>query len=402
MASPVAATINESGITAPPYSAIYAYFVAQYQAIFGADAYLGNDSQDGQWIGIVAQALADCNSSSVAVYNSFSPVTGQGNGLSSNVKINGLTRLAGSFSTALVTIVGQANTPIQNGLAQDGNGNTWALPSLVTIPNSGTIDVIATCATLGAVAAAPGSISTIQTPIQGWQSVTNSSAASLGNPVETDAQLRLRQAASTAAPAHTVFDGIIADIAAVTGVIRVAGYENNTAGTDGNGVPAGDLAFVVDGGNVNAIAAAIAAKISPGVPTYQTGSGGQSVAVTDSKGYTKTINFMTHASGTTATINVNLTIHGLNGWSTATEAIITAALSAYLANLSIQAANGAAQILSYTGLIVAAYLPGTPYAGTFLIKAMTFNLNNGGNVTTDISVPFSNFPEIGNVVFTIV
>lgn len=396
MPSPTAATVSSTGISAPTYAQVLNYLVSQLQAIFGADAYLGNDSQDGQLLAIFAQALSDANSAAIAVYNAFSPQTAVGAGLSSNVKINGLQRIPGSFSTAALTIVGTANITITNGVAQDTNGNQWALPASVTIPLSGTITVTATCSVLGAVAAAPGTITIIQTPVFGWQSVTNSAAAAPGNAVETDAALRVRQAASVALPAVTVFQGIVAQIRQVLGVTRVAAYENNTTSTNGLGIPAGNLAFVVENGAALSIAQAIALVIPPGTPTYATGPGAVSQTVTDASGYSKVINFMTP---TESRIDIALTIHGLTGWSTATEAVIQQALISYIASLPI------GQNVSYTGIFPVAYLPGTAQAGTFNITAMTLEKNEtGGTQTTDIVLAFNEAPftDAAHITFTIV
>src|ERR1700674_260040 len=98
--SGLAPVVSATGITAGTFSQWLAYFVGQYQAIYGADSYLGNDSQDGQFIGVIAQSLADTCAGAVAVYNSMSPQTAQGVGLSSRVKMNGLKRLLPSNSTA--------------------------------------------------------------------------------------------------------------------------------------------------------------------------------------------------------------------------------------------------------------------------------------------------------------
>ena len=73
-----APTIDATGITAPSYADVLAFIQAKYQAIYGADIYLGNDSQDGQFLGVIAQAISDANSVAVAVYNAFSPATAQG------------------------------------------------------------------------------------------------------------------------------------------------------------------------------------------------------------------------------------------------------------------------------------------------------------------------------------
>ena len=77
-----------------------------------------------QFLGIVAAAINDSNAAAVAVYNSFSPATAQGNGLSSVVKINGITRLVASNSTVDLTVVGIAGTTITNGQASDSSGSS--------------------------------------------------------------------------------------------------------------------------------------------------------------------------------------------------------------------------------------------------------------------------------------
>jgi len=244
MASPVAPTVDANGISAPQFSDVLAYLQDQYRAIYGADVYLGNDSQDGQFLGVIAAAINDVNAAAVAVYNSFSPMTAQGNGLSSNVKLNGISRLVPTNSTVDVTIVGVAGTEIANGIVSDTNRNKWNLPALVSIPLGGTVTVTATCQSLGAVAAQPGTVTKIETPTFGWQTVTNTAAAALGQPVETDAELRARQSKSVATPSQTVFEGIVGSVANIAGVNRIAGYENDTDATDSNGVPAHTIAIV--------------------------------------------------------------------------------------------------------------------------------------------------------------
>jgi Baseplate J-like protein len=377
MTSPTAATISATGIAAPNFAQILAYLKAGYQGIFGADAYLGNDSQDGQLLALIAQGFADHNAADIASYNSFSPATGQGNGLSSNVKINGLKRLTPSFSTSQVTLTGQANLPIANGFVQDANGNSWALPALVTIGAGGTVTVTATCIVAGAIAAGSNTL-TIQTPVLGWQSVTNTSAV-LGNPVEADAALRVRQSGSTTLPSQTIFSGIVAAIQQIVGVTRAQGYENATAVTDANGIPPGNLAFVVEGGTALTIATAIAGHIAPGVPTYLTGSG-STQTITDAAGYSKVIKFMTP---TESTIIAQVTVHPLTGWAASTIPIITAAISAYLSALPI------GQPVNMAAITIAAALLNTPYQGTYLVKSVQANKNAGGFQSTDIAMAFN-------------
>ena len=117
--------IDSTGYHFADYPSFLAYLTAQYQNIYGADVYLGSDSQDGQWLGIVAQALYDSAAYGASIYNSFSPSTAQGVGLSRNVKINGLRRQSATNSTVELTIGGTAFTTITNGSAIDSLQQIW-------------------------------------------------------------------------------------------------------------------------------------------------------------------------------------------------------------------------------------------------------------------------------------
>ncbi len=326
-----AITIDASGITIPAYSDWYAWLVSVYQSIFGPDVYLGNDSQDGQLIGILAQVFTDLGNAVGAAYNAYSPATAQGNGLASQVKLNGLKKLVAGNSTATLTLVGQAGTVITNGIVADASGNQWALPTSVTIGTSGTVSVTATCTTAGAITAQAGQISQIQTPTQGWQSATNAGAAVPGKPVETDAQLRVRQSNSTAAPAQAIIDAIAAAVGNVPGVTQYQIYENATATVDANGVPAAAIAPIVLGGSVSAVAAAIQLRKPPGGITYGT----TSVQVLDPVGLPVTINFFQLAQ---TPIYAALTIQPLTGYAASTGGLIQAAIAAAISATGIGAA----------------------------------------------------------------
>ena len=130
-------TIALAGMTVPSYSDIYQSLVASFKAIYGSDIYVAADSQDGQWLGVLAKAINDSNLAALAVFQSFSPTYSQGTQLSSLVKINGLDRLDSSRSTVDLTIGGDIGTVILNGVVKDVNGNKWDLPATVTIPGSG-------------------------------------------------------------------------------------------------------------------------------------------------------------------------------------------------------------------------------------------------------------------------
>lgn len=314
--------ITVAGATIPTYAEVLASLQNSFYAIYGADSYIAPDSKDGQLLAVFAEAITDCNQGALASYNSFSPSTAQGAGLSSVVKINGISRKAASFSSVDVLLVGQVGATINSGIVQDANGNKWLLPFSVTIPPAGQITVTATAQTLGAITAVADSVTKIVTPTFGWQSVTNPAAATPGAPVEKDATLRLRQTDSVANPALTVLESTTGQLKGLDGVIAVQPYENDTRVTDANGLPGNTISMVVEGGDAQEIIDAIARKKTPGTGTYGTTTG---ISI-DSNGVPNTIGFF---RPTITPIKMELRIQAQPGYSAATGDQLKTALSGY-------------------------------------------------------------------------
>ncbi|PVZ79357.1 hypothetical protein C9426_33875 [Serratia sp. S1B] len=319
----LAATVTASGITAPDYQTIIDTLSDYFRQIYGEDVYLEPDSKDGQMLAIYALGIHDANNTAIAVYNSFSPATAQRGALASNVKINGIAVTSASSSTADVLITGQVGTQITNGIVRDDNNISWSLPSTVTIGNNGTVMVTATCQIEGAVVAPAGTITTIATPTRGWQAVTNPATATAGQPVESDAQLRLRQSQSVALPSLTVLDGILGAVATLPGVERYRGYENDSAQTDDNGLPAHSIALIVDGGDAVAIANTIAIKKTPGGGTFGT----TTLPVTDNYGIVHPISFF---RPTEVEVFVKVRITALSGYNTTVATQIKQAIADHI------------------------------------------------------------------------
>lgn len=373
----LAAQVTSTGIEVPSYETILAALQDSFWAIYGSDVDLSADTQDGQMISIFARAISDANQLAEAVYNSFSPTFAQGAGLSSVVKINGIARGVATQSTATVSIGGVVGTIINAGIVGDNLnlGTQWALPATVTIPIAGTIDVTATCTEDGATAAGVATLTQILTPTLGWQTVTNAAAAVPGQPVESDAALRTRQAQSVAGSAQAILESIYAAIANLTGVGRLKVYENDSDSTDGDGIPSHSISAVVFGGVAADIAAAIALKKPPGTGTY----GSTAVVVTDSHGMSNTINFYALL---VTTVSVEVTIHTLTGYVSTTGDAIKAAVAAYLAALDI----GEDSYL--TRLYTSANLNGDPLGATYVVTLIR-QKTSGAFAAADITIAFN-------------
>ncbi|ECK6134088.1 hypothetical protein FR037_24045 [Salmonella enterica] len=283
----LSATVTAEGISAPDYQTILDTLTSYFQQIYGSDAYLEPDSKDGQMVALVALAVHDANNTAISVYNCFSPATGYGAALTSNVKINGIARKGATNSTVDLLLTGTAGTTITNGTVKDTNNVIWRLPDSVVIGVDGTVTVTAICSNSGAVVALAGTITTINTPTRGWTSVTNPAAATVGAPAETDAELRIRQGQSVAIPSITPFEGVDGAIANIAGVTRHKLYENDTGKTDGNGLPPHSISAIVDGGDVTEIARTIRGNKGQGVRTW----GKTSVTVPDKYGNPHIISF---------------------------------------------------------------------------------------------------------------
>lgn len=324
----LSATVTAQGISAPDYQMILSTLTGYFQQIYGSDAYLEPDSKDGQMVAIVALSIHDANNTAIQVYNSFSPSTGRAAALSSNVKINGITRKMATKSTVDLTLTGNTGTTITKGSVKDANGVTWLLPEIVNIGISGTVIVTATSAVNGAIAALPKTIKVINTPTRGWSSVTNDTAATVGRSAETDAELRTRQAQSVALPAITPFDALDGALANVTGVTRHKLYENDTADLDDNGMPAHSISAIVDGGDATEIARTIRNKKTPGVPTY----GKSAIDIPNTYGTMQTIYF---SRPTNIPIYVAVELQALTGYTSSVGIEIQGSISNYINGLGI-------------------------------------------------------------------
>jgi uncharacterized phage protein gp47/JayE len=392
-------TISAAGITIPSYNDVLQSLVASMQQIYGSDIVVSPDSQDGQWLAVIAQAITDQNNAAVALYNSFSPVYAQGSQLSSLVKLNGLSRNVPTNSTAVGTVTGSVGISIVNGVVKDVNGNLWNLPAAVTIPISGSIVVTVTAQQPGSTPAQIGDISQIFNPQYGWTSFTNTSSATVGAPVESDATLRRRQAASTSLPALGILASIFAAIGNVPGVTRWQVYENATGAPDSNGVPAHSFCSVVEGGTTTAIAAAIVSRKPPGIQTFGT----TTVNGKDAVNLPYAINYSVLAY---TQVFVNYVIQSLSGYTAAVGTDSLNAIVAFINSLTI------GESLYYTQLLAAAQLVTLAEGQTFYIaslvigtKSFTAKVDNGsGGAGTILNVsamaPGSAPIQVGDTIYS--
>ena len=378
--------VDGSGLHFPTYQDIEDKLIADAKRIFGDDIYLGNDSLDFQDIAARAQAIYDALLSAQLAYNSRSPITASGTSLDLLVSLNGMRRLQATFSTVSVTLTGTPFTVINNGLVSDVNGNQWVLPALINLDSAGTATVTATAQAEGNVSALADQVNIIQTPTFGWTAVNNEFAATPGRNLETDPELRARQAVSVSNPSQSVTTGILSGVLAVSNVIAAQIYENDTnaAMTVVNGVsnpggyPPHSITVVVEGGDNGAIGGAIANRKPPGCYT----NGDISVNVIDAYGVITPIRFY---RPTPVEIDVTITVTALAGYTDAVKAAGRAAILAYINGL----VGGQSVVRSSVEQAALTANPPQPLYPVFSMVSLQIALHGNTPGTADLNINFN-------------
>lgn len=162
---------------------------------------------------------------------------------------------------------------------------TLALTAEMTITEVSSVGVFDAVNT-GPTAAPVGTLTTIESPLFGWDTASNPQEAALGSNVETDTQLRLRRRASTSIAGAGTVDAITANLLQVTGVTDAFVVENRTFSVDSGGRPPKSFEAVVTGGVDAVVAQVIWDRKPAGIETF----GSLPIAVEDSLGNARTVN----------------------------------------------------------------------------------------------------------------
>lgn len=152
---------------------------------------------------------------------------------------------------------------------------------------TGYVDASMTAESTGPTVANAFTLTVIETPVSGWDGVTNPLDAVIGSDIETDDELRARREEELDAIGSGTVDSIRAKLLKVDDVEDAVVFENTSDTTDSSGRPPHSLHPVVLGGTDADVAQAIWDAAGGGIDTY----GAESVAATDSRGKSQTVNF---------------------------------------------------------------------------------------------------------------
>lgn len=260
-------SIGPQGLVVATQAELLANMTANLQSFYGADINLGSDTPDGQWLNILIQAQLDVQDLLTQINAMFDPDQAVGTILDQRVAINGIQRLAGTYTVTNVTLVTSQSVNLY-GLDQsvnpvytlsDSAGNQWELQTTQLGLSAGTNVLAFQAALPGAIPTTPNTITVQVTIVLGVTSVNNPTTyTTLGVNEESDANLRLRRQQSVNKASQGYLSGLIAGLQNINGTTTVAVYENVTSATNAAGIP-GHSIWVIVGGS--APAASIAQTI---------------------------------------------------------------------------------------------------------------------------------------------
>lgn len=190
MASNYTFTSN-NGIVVADTADIKETVQGEFQTALGADLSLEDATPQGRLIDIETDARTEVIENNVLISNAINFNLSSGITLDAWGANFNITRGAAQSSTVIATITGVAGTAISAGAqAATEAGDIFYLENFVTIPESGTVNATFLSLEKGAIPCPTGSLTKIIDGTLGWETITNSAPAVLGNAREGDSSYK--------------------------------------------------------------------------------------------------------------------------------------------------------------------------------------------------------------------
>ncbi len=313
--------LTSTGLQTQTFEEIRQEIADAFRAIYGP-INTGPESAIGQQISIMAEREVILAQGLQALYSSQYPDSASGRSLDGVVQLTGITRRDATRSVVDVVLTGEAGTTIpQDSAASTENDDLFFLVQDVTLDSTGEATGQMIAQEAGPIIAPTGTLTTIETPVSGWDDVTNPQDAVVGRPIESDPELRLRRARSLQVTGSATVGAIRSRLLEqVSDVTAATILENRTDTVDAQGRPPHSFEAVVSGGTDADVALKIWETKAAGIET----AGQITEIITDSTGKEQVINFSRPIQ---RYIWVRLTLQATNGFPSnvndlATEAVV--------------------------------------------------------------------------------
>lgn len=223
--------LTAAGLTVPTGNQILQSMIDDYEALTGLtlDTTRTDDQVVMVLMAIATERIASAYELLQATYDGTNAEAALGIQLENAAYLVGVDPDPATYSQVTLTISGTNGTVIPEGSIVEGGGDDddarWATSEPVTI-SGGTASVVAVAQIAGPTAATSGQVDKIVTAVPGWDSVTNSDAATPGEYRESDADLRRRRRQSLAISSSTSRASILSTILSFDYVQEATVIEN--------------------------------------------------------------------------------------------------------------------------------------------------------------------------------
>jgi len=251
---------------------------------------LGDNTPEGQLVNIFSDRLSSLWELAQDIYDSQYPNSAEGLSLDNVASITGISRQSATKSTVTAIVSGTPSTLISSGFVASVDGNSdsrFETNQDYTIGAGGSVDIDMTAQDTGPISANSGTLTVIETPVSGVDTITNALDAELGTDTESDADLKARRKQLLQRSGTATVEGIRNAVLNIDDVSQAIVVENTDLTTDVDGRPGKSFETVVEGGLSQTIAQTIFDSKPAGIETF----GGETITITDSQGISHDINF---------------------------------------------------------------------------------------------------------------
>lgn len=241
--------VTDEGFVIKPLERIKTEIENKEKADFGNAIDVTATSVLGQINGIMAGKLSELWELAQAIYSAMDPDSANTSSLENVAALcPGIVRNPATNSTVTATCNLDDGTYLAGSLIAHVDGDPTArfinTEEIVRTGGTGDESVVMEADTAGATVALAGTLTVIAEPVTGWNSVTNTADATVGDEVETDTELRLRREQVIARSGGSSVSGIRADVLAVEGV-DICNIRENVTDETVQGLPPHSIHVVV-------------------------------------------------------------------------------------------------------------------------------------------------------------
>lgn len=289
--------VTDTGFKRKPKSVTITELENLMKAQFGQDLDVSPESPEGQIISVIADAVDPLWEAAEHSYNAFNPNGATGVTLENLVQINNIEKKKATATTVDLKFSGDNGVTIPLGTTVSSNpdltgGVSYKCTTLVEgITVGGIYEVLAELEDLGEIQIPVASMTLLDNPIVGIDTVTNDLVGNVGQNDETDPELRSRRTSQVALPAVSTIDAIRAGILNIETILSARIYENDSATPiteDGVTIPPHSIKAIIQGSETaeeeQAIAQEMFIRKDPGIQT----DGTVTHVIQDSQGFDKT------------------------------------------------------------------------------------------------------------------